>query len=212
MYLIVGLGNPEPEYCFTRHNLGFDVLNKLSEKYNIKITKSNLSEEANNVLQAYAQGTYNASKQLKRLYDYIKTYDEPTIIIFLGDHLPYLLYGEGNNIVDELDYFNTDDEKLNTYRKYNTEALILSNYDADLSDIPEILSPDLMVTKLVNKMDVSLSDYFKWLDSTSDVLPSFNKYIFQDKDANLYSSTDLTDDMKNMYKLRESMQYKMIKD
>ena len=33
MYLIVGLGNPEPEYSKTRHNMGFDVINKLSEKY-----------------------------------------------------------------------------------------------------------------------------------------------------------------------------------
>ena len=40
MYLVVGLGNPEPEYCFTRHNMGFDVLNKISEKYDIKINKS----------------------------------------------------------------------------------------------------------------------------------------------------------------------------
>lgn len=40
MYLIVGLGNPEPEYSFTRHNMGFDVVNKLAEKYNIKIKKT----------------------------------------------------------------------------------------------------------------------------------------------------------------------------
>ena len=40
MYLIVGLGNPEPEYCFTRHNLGFDVLNKISEKYDIKSSRA----------------------------------------------------------------------------------------------------------------------------------------------------------------------------
>ena len=40
MYLIVGLGNPEPEYSGTRHNMGVDVLNKLSQKYNIEITKS----------------------------------------------------------------------------------------------------------------------------------------------------------------------------
>ena len=40
MYLIVGLGNPEDNYSKTRHNMGFNVVNKLSEKYNIEINKS----------------------------------------------------------------------------------------------------------------------------------------------------------------------------
>jgi len=39
MYLIVGLGNPEPEYSNTRHNMGFDVLNNLAKKYKIEICK-----------------------------------------------------------------------------------------------------------------------------------------------------------------------------
>lgn len=39
MYLVVGLGNPEPEYSMTRHNMGFDVINKLAEKYNISVEK-----------------------------------------------------------------------------------------------------------------------------------------------------------------------------
>lgn len=40
MYLIVGLGNPEPEYSRTRHNMGADTINKLSEKFKIQINKS----------------------------------------------------------------------------------------------------------------------------------------------------------------------------
>ena len=40
MYLIVGLGNPEPEYKNTRHNMGFDTVNKLSKEYNIEINKN----------------------------------------------------------------------------------------------------------------------------------------------------------------------------
>lgn len=40
MYLIVGLGNPEQEYSKTRHNMGFDVINKLSNKYEINVNKS----------------------------------------------------------------------------------------------------------------------------------------------------------------------------
>ena len=36
MYLIVGLGNPEEDYAKTRHNMGFDVINKLAKQYNIE--------------------------------------------------------------------------------------------------------------------------------------------------------------------------------
>ena len=39
MYLIVGLGNPEGEYSSTRHNMGFDAINHLSQKLNITVTK-----------------------------------------------------------------------------------------------------------------------------------------------------------------------------
>ena len=39
MYLIAGLGNPEEEYSGTRHNMGFDTINKIADKYNIKINK-----------------------------------------------------------------------------------------------------------------------------------------------------------------------------
>ena len=40
MYLIVGLGNPENEYSNTRHNMGFDTINKLAQKHNIETNKS----------------------------------------------------------------------------------------------------------------------------------------------------------------------------
>lgn len=39
MYIIVGLGNPESEYDKTRHNMGFNVVNKIAEKNNISISQ-----------------------------------------------------------------------------------------------------------------------------------------------------------------------------
>ena len=39
MYLIAGLGNPEKKYEFTRHNIGFETIDLLSEKLGISVTK-----------------------------------------------------------------------------------------------------------------------------------------------------------------------------
>ncbi len=39
MYLVVGLGNPEGEYSNSRHNMGFDTINKIAEKLDVKISR-----------------------------------------------------------------------------------------------------------------------------------------------------------------------------
>lgn len=55
MYLIVGLGNPEEEYTRTRHNMGFDTINRISEKSNIKVNKSKFNS-------LYGTGTIDGKK------------------------------------------------------------------------------------------------------------------------------------------------------
>ena len=55
MYLIVGLGNPESDYAKTRHNMGFNVINKISNKYNIDVKKSKFKA-------LYGTGTINGEK------------------------------------------------------------------------------------------------------------------------------------------------------
>ena len=57
MYLIIGLGNPEPEYAKTRHNMGFDVINKIAEKYDIKVDKKGFKS-------LYGTGIINNEKVL----------------------------------------------------------------------------------------------------------------------------------------------------
>lgn len=38
-FLIVGLGNPGPEYENTRHNIGFEIVDKLAAKFSDELTK-----------------------------------------------------------------------------------------------------------------------------------------------------------------------------
>lgn len=55
MYLIVGLGNPEPEYSKTRHNMGFDVINQIAKKHKIELTRTKFNG-------IYGSGTIEGEK------------------------------------------------------------------------------------------------------------------------------------------------------
>ena len=48
--LIVGLGNPDPKYLKTRHNIGFWFLDLLAEKYNLSFN--------DNLKKGYLDSTY----------------------------------------------------------------------------------------------------------------------------------------------------------
>ena len=96
MYLIVGLGNPEEEYSRTRHNMGFDVINKLAEKHNIKIEKNKFeSLYGNGIIEGVKvilvkPQTYmnNSGEAVKPFADFYKI--EPQNIIIIYDDIDIL--------------------------------------------------------------------------------------------------------------------------
>lgn len=176
------------------------------DTYDIRLEESNYSEEINETLLSYAQGLYDMDVQLKRLYDYIQELDEPTMIVFFGDHLPYLKTTNGENLLDVLNYFNTDDECLNTYRKYNTQALILANFEIDEDD-NEYLSPNLIGTYILNRMDINISQYYKWLNKYINIIPAANWYIGMDENGKIYYTEELKEKLEQESTLREFTQW-----
>ena len=90
MYLIVGLGNPEQEYSNTRHNMGFDTVNKLAKQYNIEINKRKFKGiygtgniEGEKVIILKPQTYMNLSgESIKEAIDFYKIDNENLIIIY----------------------------------------------------------------------------------------------------------------------------------
>lgn len=90
MYLIVGLGNPEKDYSNTRHNMGFDVINRISEKYNIDVNKSKFKGlygtgiiNGEKVMLLKPQTFMNLSgESVKEVVDYYKVDLEKVLIIY----------------------------------------------------------------------------------------------------------------------------------
>ena len=90
MYIIVGLGNPEPEYSNTRHNMGFDTINKIAKKYNIEFSKTNFKGiygtgiiEGEKVILLKPQTYMNLSgESVKEIIDFYKLNTDNVIIIY----------------------------------------------------------------------------------------------------------------------------------
>ena len=140
----------------------------------IEVTKSSFNSESNILLRNYAQGLYDASKELNNLYNKIQKLDVPTIIVFYGDHLPYMVDSNGIDPYMAASYFNTDNEELNNIRKYTTKAVILSNYEIEMDDI-EYMNASYLGAYILNKMDLNISNYFKFIDDTRRKVSAFNR-------------------------------------
>ena len=96
MYLIVGLGNPGSKYAHTRHNVGFDVLEALSRRLNVSITRE--KEEAlvgecfvggQKVILAMPQTYMNLSgESVSRLARWYKIEPENLLVVYDDIDIP----------------------------------------------------------------------------------------------------------------------------
>ena len=180
------------------------------DNYDVNIVESPYSKDVNEVIHSYAEGMYLADKQLGRLYDYINNLDEDTIVVFFGDHLPHLATPDGKDALFTTDFLQDDYNLESVYRQYNTTALILSNYDIDFGGT-KYLSPDLLMSFVLNNMDLELSPFYRWLYKTKDILPSSNFVVAQDNNGKIYYTLGLEGKMKEIYELRKKVQYMLFK-
>ena len=96
MKLIVGLGNPGKEYSGTRHNVGFAVIDELSNEYSIDVSKGKFKG-------VYGEGRINnervillkpltymnlSGESIKAVSDFYKIPVEDIIVIYDDISLP----------------------------------------------------------------------------------------------------------------------------
>ena len=180
------------------------------DNYDVNIVESPYDKDTNEVIHSYAEGMYLADKELGRIYDYINTLDEDTIVVFFGDHLPHLSTPDGKDALFTTGFLDDDYNLESVYRQYNTTALILSNYEIKHDDT-KYLGPDLLLTYVINNMDIKISQYYKWLYTTKDVFPSSNFVVAQNQKGEIYYTLGLPNELQKMYDIRKQMQYMLFK-
>ena len=93
MFVIAGLGNPTRQYEGTRHNVGFDVIDALADKYNIAVDARKCRAyvgkgiiEGQKVLLVKPQTYMNLSgESVRELVDYYKIDETEQLLVIYDD-------------------------------------------------------------------------------------------------------------------------------
>lgn len=161
-----------------------------------KVESDLLDEDDIYRLQNYCQGISDADACLKMLVDYFSKVEEPTIILFFGDHLPaldenaaiykklgfiedsYLIFNDTNNITDSV---LEDCSKLLT-----TSYVMWNNFGQEKLE-PETMSVNFLSTYLIDCLDSEKPEFNRFLSGMYKKTPVIGHYFTMDSEGKMYS-------------------------
>lgn len=155
------------------------------------VKNNGYSEQGYNILNNYLAGIKSTNDALYDLVKYIDNYEEPTIIIFFGDHNPYL--GENGYVYNELG-INLDLTTQEGFENYYSIPYVIHANDSakkvfnkSFKGKLETISPNYLMNEFFEYVGLKGNEYLQY---TSDLKKNIN--VINDiyyKENNKYVST-----------------------
>ena len=155
-----------------------------------------LSDTAATLLSVYIEGVRDADAMLKQLTDYFSARQEPVIVVYFGDHLPYL--GDNRQVYRELGLDIADETGgvADPFCSYETPYLIWCNgaaasqVDLEALDLPEdgLISASFLgaaVLELTGRGGDS--PWFSFLNDLRRELPVLHNGLYRLSDGTVVS-------------------------
>lgn len=143
-----------------------------------------------------------SDKALKRLINYFKEVDEPTVIVFFGDHQPDL----EDDFYDALLGQSVEDlEGEDLEQLYKVPFLIWANYDIEEQTI-ERTSNNYLSTYLADVAGIEKTGYMEFLTDLREKIPCINAIGYWGDDGKFYEIEDESSpyyDLIHQYNLLE---------
>lgn len=149
-----------------------------------------ITEEADvGVFDALLHGLYDADAALGKLIDYFSKVEEPTIVVFMGDHLPspHFDLAESDTLFDRLGYVSTavttDWTPEEMKAMLHTDYLVWNNYGAEL-EVPESLSTTSVGSCMLDWAGLPKPLYYSWVDMVQKKMLLYRDRFFLDVEGN----------------------------
>ncbi|MCL2874585.1 MAG: LTA synthase family protein [Defluviitaleaceae bacterium] len=160
-------------------------------EFDISAASDKLDEHSQGVFNALLYGIYDADASLGQIVEFFENIDEPTIIIFLGDHLPGLTIDQENSIYSILDYVSSSsprDWDTNELRQMlSTDFIVWNNFGAEL-DVPFESSTIRLGVDILRWANIPKNRYFTILEWFSHYVHIYRDRIFIGRDGTAYHS------------------------
>ena len=193
-------------YTTTIQNHMSYTLDKYGEGYVYPAveTSVSLSDQVETMLEVYVEGARDADAMLGRLVDYFSATEEPVVLAFWGDHLPYL--GDNQLGYRELgsEVALQEEDRSNILCSYETPYVIWANdaaaealdWDAAVEalDLPEDgrLSASFLGAALVELTGRGgESAWFRFLNDLRRVVPVVQKKTYVTLDGDIIPDREL---------------------
>jgi len=178
--------NNQPYFNFTvtYQNHGPYSDKKYSENQFLK-KKDSYDEKTYNIINNYLAGISRTDKAIRKLIDYFKAEEEPTIVILFGDHNPWLGKEESGYKMLGIDLDLSSVEGFKNY--YETPYIIWGNESAkkiikkDLIGVGRDISPNLLMPEIFNILGWEGNEYMQYLRDYMNHIDVNNIIYFKEK-------------------------------
>lgn len=169
-------------------------------KHNVEVLNENMSYENMGAMQTYANLLKESDEALAEMISYFSKTEEPTYIVFFGDHLPAM-----GNVYEELSFVGAGSEKSNEdiLNLHKTPFFIWSNTEnVEAEDLGNINAYKLGAI-VMEYAGVNTDPYFAYL---SNMTVNGTKGLFETENG-IKELEDLPEHMKKELSERWLIQY-----
>ena len=157
--------------------------NEFTDENAVTINSSvELSDEEKGALETYASGMYLSDKALGKLTEYFENVDEPTVILYFGDHQPYIV-ADTYELFKRIGYLS-EDELESQYKYYSTPYLIWNNFSENKEGSVENMSMFQLLPYMTDKLNMIRPDYYYFLNDYAKYCKGFSASVYLDGEGN----------------------------
>ncbi len=200
----------DPQFIFivTMQNHSGYKTGELDEEVMTDYEPEGMSASKTAELNEYLTLIEMSDNALEDLLEELEASDEPTVVLFFGDHQPYLTTSINNRLFDD------EDDLEHIMRLWQTSYMLWANYDiagADELDSSLDTSTNYLAAMLLDVIGAPLSDYQKANLALQSYIPAINVIGYQGSDGHYYWANP-DDSYYSYYQDLEYIQYRRFFD